>query len=121
MKQKRPYKKRKTDEISGPAVGESKSFTKKREYYLSRSKELRPDQPSTLYGQPIDGQWVHTAAGWARRGHSQVEKLPQHQISRYFKITKILEEVDEDDILKEALAKERSELPVPELERSVNM
>ena len=64
-----------------------------------------------------DSEWKKTAAGWKRSG-PEPEMLPEHQITRYFKLTKTLEEIQESDLPKVQDQKERSELRVPTLERS---
>ena len=64
-------------------------------------------------GKPThESEWKRTKSGWKRSGPEEIE--PDMKMTRYFRITKTIEEVEDPSIIKE-----HSELlPIPKLERS---
>lgn len=116
---RRYYKKAKKE----PTIGDTAKLDRRQAAYDAAAHCKRKGKKPTLLGQPTDGHWVYTAAGWKRSGE-QAEKLPDQQITRYFKMTKTLQEIQYTELpqaLKEApktqTQEERSELRVPTLER----
>lgn len=109
---KRRYTKKAKKE---PAIGDKVKTQKSPSMYHANWSAKKAGKEPTFFGQPIARDWTYTAAGWKRSG-PEPELLPEHQITRYFKITKTLEEIQESDLPK--TQQERSELRVPTLERS---
>jgi len=104
-----------------PKIGETAKLDRRQAVHEAASYCRRKGKKPTLMGQPVDGHWVHTASGW-KRSVPEVEKLPDQQITRYFKITKTIQEIEQSDIPPLSVPieqKEHSEFfTVPTLERS---
>jgi len=92
-------------------------------------EQVEPEQKRNKHaGLLSSNDWRRTSSGWQP---PDKEKTPEQQITRYFKMTRVIEEIAESDLPTVATLtpkvvasldppgfKERSEFRVPTLERS---